>query len=149
MRLQWFRSRHLCSVNIAKHSYSVTDVRLGFVTWQNMYGTTSRARSQPIETWLVQLVCAFGAFGAFGAFACCFLRSFDFKSFDGVKQPPQEVEKGKPQRLPFMHVDRADDRSETVPKLPFLRKIMNSIQRSLAIENWIPKVVHLAELIVK
>ena len=55
MRFQWFRARHLCSVNIAKHSYSVTDVRLGFVTWQNMYSTTSRAWSQPIEKWLVKL----------------------------------------------------------------------------------------------
>jgi len=69
LKKTYYMPLHLCSVNIAKHSYSVTDVRLGF------------------------------------------------------------VEKGKPQRLPFMHVDRADDRSETVPKLPSLRKIMNSIQR--------------------
>eukprot|EP00435_Cladocopium_sp_Y103_P019816 s2518_g4.t2 len=39
------------------------------------------------------------------------------------------VERGEQRRLPFMHVDRADDRSETVPKLPSLSKIMNSIHR--------------------
>eukprot|EP00438_Fugacium_kawagutii_P001615 Skav204369 [mRNA] locus=scaffold866:116170:125507:+ [translate_table: standard] len=39
------------------------------------------------------------------------------------------VEKREQRRLPFMHVDRADDSSQTVPKLPSLSKIMNSIQR--------------------
>ncbi|CAK9060045.1 unnamed protein product, partial [Durusdinium trenchii] len=59
----------LCSVNIAKHSYSCKDVRLGI------------------------------------------------------------VEKAKPRRLPFMHVDRADDGGQIAQKLPSLRKIMNSIAR--------------------
>ena len=46
-----------------------------------------------------------------------------------------QVERGEKRRLPFMHVDRADDRSETVPKLPSLSKIMNSIHSNLATQD--------------
>jgi hypothetical protein len=46
-----------------------------------------------------------------------------------------QVERGEQRRLPFMHVDRADDRSETVPKLPSLSKIMNSIHSNSATQD--------------